>query len=102
MSGSGRFSISDVYPSGLLLCASIRSVSAEENLHKGFIGMGVSDVTPPMINVARDRFHLGCRRGYGTGVSLRLTRMQTWLLSWRGCRWAGWPIICSITTLLSS
>ncbi|RRT56947.1 hypothetical protein B296_00037307 [Ensete ventricosum] len=49
MSGSGRFSISDVYPSCLLLCASIRSVSTEENLHKGLVGMGVSDVTPPTI-----------------------------------------------------
>ncbi|RWW32111.1 hypothetical protein GW17_00003232 [Ensete ventricosum] len=61
MFGSGRFSISDVYPSGLLLCASIRSVSAEENLHKGLVGMGVSD----------------------RGARSVPPRMPTWLWHWR-------------------
>ncbi|RZR78289.1 hypothetical protein BHM03_00003584 [Ensete ventricosum] len=47
VSGLSQFSISGVCTSGWLLLSPVGSVSAEKNLHKGLIGMGVSDVTPP-------------------------------------------------------
>ncbi|RWW83473.1 hypothetical protein BHE74_00008019 [Ensete ventricosum] len=47
VSGLSQFSISGVCTSGWLLLSPVGAVSAEKNLHKGLIGMGVSDVTPP-------------------------------------------------------
>ncbi|RZS16864.1 hypothetical protein BHM03_00048931 [Ensete ventricosum] len=46
--GLGRFDVSGADTSGGLPRELLGSVSTEEDLHKGLIGMGVPDVTPPM------------------------------------------------------
>ncbi|RRT57942.1 hypothetical protein B296_00041317 [Ensete ventricosum] len=68
--GLGRFSVSGADTSGGLPRELLESVSAEEDLHKGLIGMGVPDVTPPMFKSR------GSISGSNADMATELARVQ--------------------------